>query len=104
MDEDLLGSDEHIQKSEVSAASGEIARRGVTGVLIGAVVGALIGLLVGAVLFGFPASDQSSRDTTMFLTSLVIGVLAGSTAGFVFGGGRGVRDARRHAEAESRGR
>jgi hypothetical protein len=104
MTEELLGPDEHIQKSEAAAAAGEIARESTAGVVIGAVIGALIGLVIGAVLFGFPGGDQTSRDTTLFLISLAVATGAGAVAGFVFGGGRGVRDARRQAEGEAHGR
>jgi hypothetical protein len=103
MTDELLDRDEHIQKSEVPVATSEIARGSMAGTLLGAVVGAVIGLVVGAVFFGLPATDQSSRDTTLFLVALVVGVIAGATAGFVFGGGRGIRDAQRHAEADARG-
>jgi hypothetical protein len=104
MAEELLGPDEHIQKSEAAEASGEIARESGAGILIGGAIGALMGLAIGAVLFGFPGGDQTSRDTTLFLVSLIVSMAAGAVAGFVFGGGRGVRDARRQAEAEARGR
>lgn len=103
-DEELLHSDESIPPSEPAAASTEIADRSLVGVALGLVVGALVGVVLGAVLFGFPGGDQSSRDTTMFWVCAGLGAVAGSVPGFVFGGGRGVRDARRQAEAEARGR
>ena len=104
MADELLDRNEHLRKSEVPVATEEIAKKGAAGVLLGAAVGVFLGLVVGAMFFGFPSADQSSRDTTLFLVSLIVGVIAGSTAGFVFGGGRGIRDARRQAEAEARGR
>lgn len=101
--DELLHSDESMPASEPAVASREIAERGLAGVAMGLVIGAVLGAVIGAVLFGFPGGDQSSRDATMFWVCTVVGAVAASVAGFVFGGGRGVRDARRQAEAEARG-
>jgi hypothetical protein len=104
MAEDLLHEDETLARSEPVAASSEIAREGVLGTLLGVVIGAVLGLVAGAVFFGFPTGGQASRDVTMFWVVLAIAAVAGAVTGFVFGGGRGVRDARRQAESEAHGR
>jgi hypothetical protein len=104
MADELLHEDERLVPSEPAAASGEIAKEGAGGALLGLVVGAVLGLVAGSILFGFPTGGQRSRDVTLFWVVLVIAGVAGTVAGFVFGGGRGVRDARRQAEAEAAGR
>jgi hypothetical protein len=104
MADDLLHQDERLPHSEPVAASGEIGRESAGGAGLGLVTGALLGVVLGAVLFGFPTGGQSSRDTTLFLLVLFVVAFACTTVGFVFGGGRGVRDARRQAEAEAHGR
>src|SRR5690349_12138983 len=104
MADDLVHQDERLARSEPVAASGEIAREGAGGALAGLAVGALFGLAAGWLIFGLPVGDQSSRDATLFWVVLILAGVAGAVAGFVFGGGRGVRDARRQAEAEAHGR
>jgi MFS family permease len=89
--------------SEPAVVTAEVAERSLAGAGVGLVIGAVIGLVIAALLFGLPGGDQSSRDTTMFWVCLAVGAVAGVVPGFVFGGGRGVRDARRQAEAEARG-
>ncbi len=81
----------------------EVAERSLSGGVMGLVVGAAVGFVIALVLFGFPSSGQSTKDTALFWVCLAVGAVAGSVPGFVFGGGRGVRDARRQAEAEARG-
>ena len=101
--DELLHSDESIPSSEPAAATSEIAQRSVSGGVMGMVVGAAIAFVVALALFGFPSNGQAPKDTTLFWICLAVGAVAGSVPGFVFGGGRGVRDARRQAEAEARG-
>lgn len=102
--DELLHQDETMPTSEPAVVTSEVAERSLAGAAIGLLIGALIGLVLGVLLFGFPGGDQPSRDVTMFWVSLGVGAVAGSVPGFVFGGGRGVRDARRQAEAEAHGR
>lgn len=101
--DELLHENQTMPTSEPAVATSEIASRSLAGGVLGLLLGAVIGVVVGAVLFGFPGGDQSSRDATMFWVATAVGAVAGSVPGFVFGGGRGVRDARRQAEAEARG-
>jgi hypothetical protein len=101
--DELLHDDETMPTSEPAVVTSEVAERSLSGGLMGLVVGAAVGLVIALVLFGWPGNGQSSRDTTMFWVCLVVGAAAGTVPGFVFGGGRGVRDARRQAEAEARG-
>ena len=101
--DELLHQDESIPTSEPAVVTSEVAERSLSGALMGLVVGAAVAFVVALVLFGFPSNGQASKDTTLFWVCLAIGAVAGSVPGFVFGGGRGVRDARRQAEAEARG-
>ena len=101
--DELLHDDESMPTSEPAVVTSEVAERSVSGAVMGLVVGAAIGFVIALILFGFPSNGQTSKDTTLFWICLVVGAVAGSVPGFVFGGGRGVRDARRQAEAEARG-
>lgn len=96
--DELLHNDESIPSSEPAVATTEIASRGLAGGVAGAVIGAVVGLVVAAILFGVGGDDAA-----LFWTCVIVGAVAGAVPGFVFGGGRGVRDARRQAEAEARG-
>jgi hypothetical protein len=101
--DELLHEDESMPTSEPAVVTSEVAERSLSGGVMGLVVGAAVGFVIALVLFGFPSNGQSSKDTALFWVCLAVGAVAGSVPGFVFGGGRGVRDARRQAEAEARG-
>lgn len=101
--DELLHQDESMPTSEPAVVTSEVAERSLSGALMGLVVGAAVAFVIALVLFGFPSNGQASKDTTLFWICLAVGAFAGSIPGFVFGGGRGVRDARRQAEAEARG-
>lgn len=95
--DELLHQDQTMPTSEPAVVTSEVAQRSLAGGAVGLLVGLVIGLVVGAMLFGV-----SGKDATMFWVCVAVGAVAGSVPGFVFGGGRGMRDARRQAEAEAR--
>src|SRR4051794_36593095 len=96
--DELLHQDQTMPTSEPAVVTSEVAERSLVGAAIGVVVGAVVGFVVGALLFGF-----NGDDAVLFWICLIVGAVAGLVPGFVFGGGRGMRDARRQAEAEARG-
>jgi hypothetical protein len=95
--DELLHPDQSMPTSEPAVVTAEVASRSMAGAAIGMAVGAVIGLVIGAALFGF-----SGDDAVLSWICLIVGAFAGAVPGFVFGGGRGVRDGRRQAEAEAR--